>query len=115
MDLMNAGNAHVGSSKRGQGRKIRGKVFRIARKKPGAKTAGGDFRAGLAPPEMIIDGTASVHTESYCPAWYCQKVREGGLAVELALTVLDSMSVETVVEGNHGGAKLVRAWNRRSK
>jgi len=29
--------------------------------------------------------------------------------------VLESMFEETEVAGNHGGAKLARAWNRRSK
>jgi hypothetical protein len=42
-------------------------------------------------------------------------VREGGFADDAAVMVLVSMLVDTEVEGNHGGAKLVRAWNRRSK
>ena len=52
---------------------------------------------------------------AYCPAWYCHEMREGGVAEEPGAMELVSTSVDTAVEGNHGGAKLVRAWNLRSK
>lgn len=60
-------------------------------------------------------GSRARHLRSYCPAWYCQEIRDGGFADDAAVMVLLSMFVDTEVEGNHGGAKPTRAWNRRSK
>lgn len=71
------------------------------------------FQAKTVSPRLKRDPVEVRH--SYCPAWYCHAVREGGLADELAVIVFVSMFVDTAVEGNHGGAKLLRAWNRRSK
>src|ERR1017187_67233 len=71
------------------------------------------IRAKAVSPRLKRDPVKVRH--SYCPVWYCHAIREGGLAEELAVIVLVSMFVDTAVEGNHGGAKLLRAWNRRSK